>query len=626
MENPWVIQENFFNPRGKRQCKIMNIETLRQIWMQLLRVGTALILLLLSSMLSASSTKDLIQWQDWSEASFIRAKQENKLLLLNLEAVWCHWCHVMDQKTYSDPKVAQLINQHFIPIKVDHDARPDLANQYRDYGWPATIFLDAAGTDLVKRAGYIRPTSFVNLLSAIVADPTPERAALPKVPDDFAVEPALDPTIYQKLLQRHQVFYDPELGGLKTNQKTLDRDHVEFALSQSHSSFEKEVAIKTIQASFALADPEWGGIYQYSTMGDWQHPHFEKIMVSQAGFMRIYALAYQRFGDKQYLAQADAIAHYLAQFLQAANGAFYTSQDADLVQGEKGTEYFALPDKERRAKGIPRIDQNIYARENGWAIEALAILYEVSQNEKYLKQAERAAQTINQTHLTNAGGFKHSASDRDANYLADTLNMGAAFLQLYKVTTDRKWLDLANQSAHFLIEQFKARDAGYLSGKTQQGLPVQPVRHLDENIKTTRFLNLLSQYSGDESIQQAAQHGMKYIATPSIALARIEDSGILLAAQELSVSAPHFTVVGKKQDSVASELFIVGLEQSGPSQSGWYKRLEWWDKTEGPLQNSDVTYPGFDKPAGYVCVDKLCSTPAFTAQKYKQMSERILLR
>jgi thioredoxin-related protein len=195
MENPWVIQENFFNPHGKRQCKIMNIETLRQIWMQLLRVGTALILLLLSSMLSASSTKDLIQWQDWSEASFIRAKQENKLLLLNLEAVWCHWCHVMDQKTYSDPKVAQLINQHFIPIKVDHDARPDLANQYRDYGWPATIFLDAAGADLVKRAGYIRPTSFVNLLSAIVADPTPEKAALPRVPNDFAIEPALDPTI-----------------------------------------------------------------------------------------------------------------------------------------------------------------------------------------------------------------------------------------------------------------------------------------------------------------------------------------------------------------------------------------------------------------------------------------------
>jgi len=594
--------------------------------MQLIRVSTALVLLLLSSMTSASSSKDLIQWLDWSEASFIKAKQENKLVLLNLEAVWCHWCHVMDQQTYSDAEVAKLINQHFVAIKVDHDARPDLANQYRDYGWPATIFLDGAGTDLVKRAGYIKPTSFANLLSAIVADPTPERAALPKATDEFADEATLDPAIYQKLLQRHQAFYDPELGGLKTNRKTLDRDHVEYALSQSHNTFEKEVAIKTIRASFALADPEWGGIYQYSTMGDWLHPHFEKIMASQAGFMRIYALAYQRFGDEEYLTQADAIANYLARFLQAPDGAFYTSQDADLIQGEKGTEYFALRDKERRAQGIPRIDQNIYARENGWAIEALAILYEVSKNEKYLAQAERAAKAVNNTHRVDTGGFKHSAPDQHANYLADTLNMGAAFLQLYKVTAERKWLELANESAHFLIENFKANDAGYLSGKAQQGLPVQPVQHLDENIKTTRFLNLLSQYSGDEPIQQAAQHSMKYLATPSIALARIEDSGILLAAQEVSISAPHFTVVGEKKDLVAGKLFKVGLDQSGPNQSGWYKRLEWWDKSEGPLPNSDVTYPGFEKPAGYVCVDKLCSAPAFTAEKYQQMSERILFR
>lgn len=594
--------------------------------MQLIRVNITLLLLLLGSMAPASPAKDIIQWQDWSEASFIKAKQENKLVLLNLEAVWCHWCHVMDQETYSDPEVAALINQHFVPIKVDHDARPDLANQYRDFGWPATIFLNASGKDLVKRSGYMAPENFSRLLNAVVADLTPERVAIAPPSVEYARTAALSAELQTELIKRHKTLFDPVLGGLKTNQKTLDRDHVEYALSQSHNSFEKEVATKTIRASFALVDPEWGGIYQYSTMGDWQHPHFEKIMASQAGFMRVYALSYQRFGGKEYLTQAEAIARYLAQFLQAPDGAFYTSQDADLIQGKKGTEYFALPDKERRAQGIPRIDQNIYARENGWAIEALAILYEVSHNKKYLEQAVQTAAAINKTHLINTGGFKHSAGDQHANYLADTLNMGAAYLQLYKVTAERKWLDLANRSAQYSIENFRADDAGYLSGKAQPGLPVQPVRHLEENIKATRFLNLLSQYSGDELVQQAAQHGMRYLATPSIALARIEDSGILLAAQEFSISATHFTVVGKKKDSVASELFKVGLEQSGPNQSGWYKRLEWWDKTEGSLLNSDVTYPSFDKPAGYVCVDKLCSAPAFTAKKYEQMSERILIR
>src|SRR5262245_49341147 len=96
-----------------------------------------------------------IKWQAWSDQVFDRAKAENKIVVLDLEAVWCHWCHVMEEKTYSNPAVARLMDKEVIAVKVDQDSRPDLSNKYADYGWPATIIFNSDGTELAKRAGFI---------------------------------------------------------------------------------------------------------------------------------------------------------------------------------------------------------------------------------------------------------------------------------------------------------------------------------------------------------------------------------------------------------------------------------------------------------------------------------------
>ena len=98
-----------------------------------------------------------LPWLAWSDENFARAQKENKLLLLDLEAVWCHWCHVMEEKTYSDPVVNKLLSEKFILMKVDQDARPDLGNKYKDYGWPATIIFNAKGEELRKLAGFVPP-------------------------------------------------------------------------------------------------------------------------------------------------------------------------------------------------------------------------------------------------------------------------------------------------------------------------------------------------------------------------------------------------------------------------------------------------------------------------------------
>ena len=109
----------------------------------------------------------------WSNEVWAQAKREHKLVLLDLEAVWCHWCHVMDATTYRDPAVAALIREHYLAVKVDQDSRPDLANRYEDYGWPATVIYNPDGGEIIKKQGYIAPAGMARLLRAVVADPSP---------------------------------------------------------------------------------------------------------------------------------------------------------------------------------------------------------------------------------------------------------------------------------------------------------------------------------------------------------------------------------------------------------------------------------------------------------------------
>src|SRR5665213_886339 len=135
-----------------------------------MRIRTILALLILST-LSASAQQ--LHWQPWSDAAFTQARQQHKFVLLDLEAVWCHWCHVMDDETYRDPTVIRLLNEKYILVKVDQDSRPDISNRYQDYGWPATVVFAANDSEIVKRQGYIEPRAMASMLQAIIDDPSP---------------------------------------------------------------------------------------------------------------------------------------------------------------------------------------------------------------------------------------------------------------------------------------------------------------------------------------------------------------------------------------------------------------------------------------------------------------------
>src|SRR6266852_5949129 len=140
------------------------------------RIQSAILIFLAATSLwgdTSPKKPSLIEWQPWSNAIFDRAKREQRFVLLDLEAVWCHWCHVMDTTTYRDPAVTALIEAKYIAVKVDQDSRPDLSNRYGDWGWPATIIFNADGGEIVRRRGYLEPAEMKAMLQAIIDDPSP---------------------------------------------------------------------------------------------------------------------------------------------------------------------------------------------------------------------------------------------------------------------------------------------------------------------------------------------------------------------------------------------------------------------------------------------------------------------
>src|SRR5271156_243172 len=134
-----------------------------------------------------------IVWHSWSEEIFAQAAREHKFVLLDLEAVWCHWCHVMDQNTYSNAAVERLIGERYLAVKVDQDSRPDISNRYEDYGWPATVIFKADGSEIVKRQGYLAPELMASILKAVIDDPTPGPSIEKEKTINYAATPFLAP-------------------------------------------------------------------------------------------------------------------------------------------------------------------------------------------------------------------------------------------------------------------------------------------------------------------------------------------------------------------------------------------------------------------------------------------------
>ena len=324
-------------------------------------------------------------WADLNAEAFARARSEGRIVLIDGSAEWCHWCHVMDATTYSDPEVRKLLGERFLPVKVDIDSRPDFEERYHDWGWPATVLMTADAEEISKFRGYIPPAKFLDVLRAAAAAPAPAPGGATSKATAMQPGPLSEEQVAEAGGRAQRVLdglWDAREGSWGEPQKVpLYWDNA-WALAQARAGSEsaRKRALFTLEQQRKIIDPVWGGICQYSTDGDWVHPHFEKLTPIQAGAIDNYATAFALTGDAQWLATAQLVRGFVDRFMTGPEGGFYATMDADLNAHDatkplvSGHDYYEKDDAARRALGIPRVDSHEYGRENGLAIAAYVTL------------------------------------------------------------------------------------------------------------------------------------------------------------------------------------------------------------------------------------------------------------
>ncbi len=574
-------------------------------------------------------------WSSWERAAFDRAERDGKIILINVVAQWCHWCHVMDETTYADPEVAALLAEHFVTIRVDSDARPDLAERYRRWGWPATAVLTPSAEPVLELRGYRDPRVFAELLRELIRERDEGRLVRRERPgiDDQPLdrEPASDLlAAQQRWLGVLDGFYDVEQHGWGDKQKYPWPVHVELALVRAHAGGQpiwRERALSTLAAERSLIDPVWGGMYQYSVGGVWTRPHFEKIAMIQAGAIENFVHAAQITGDPSWRANALQIADYLLDHMQDPHGGFWTSQDADLRpdqhgQGEVvlGIDYYALADEQRRALGIPRTDTQVYADLNGQIIHALTELYRIDPDPRLRDAAIRAGERLVQTHLRASGGFAHGEADQGLLHLSDQVAMGWALLGLHRITWDPRWLEHAITTAEFVQRELAAPEGGYYAHQADPdavGVFAQRRMPPEENALAAIFmLELHRLLDGDGSKPTPWRERAELALRASGSEERLAPEGKviarwLLAIELLRHEGVDVTVVGEVGDPRADAL--------------WQAALAVWEP-RATLERSrpGERYPASGSPAVYLCTSSACSSPVREPAQLAAQAERFL--
>jgi len=319
-----------------------------------------------------------IHWHEWGEEAFAAAQRGNKPILLDIGAVWCHWCHVMDHESYDDPEVARIVNENFIAVKVDRDERPDIDSRYQaavsaisgQGGWPLTAFLTPDGKPFYggtyfppdERMG--RP-SFKRVLLSIAGAFREKHAdvreqadmvmnALSQAESFAGRSAALSPKIVDSIVRSATRLFDVEHGGFGAAPKFPHASILDLMIDRYARSGESHLktVIETTLSHMArggVYDQLAGGFHRYSVDERWVVPHFEKMSYDNSELLKNYVHAFQALRDPFFAEVARDIIRWMDEVLSdRERGGFYASQDADINLEDDG-DYFTWTLDEARS-------------------------------------------------------------------------------------------------------------------------------------------------------------------------------------------------------------------------------------------------------------------------------------
>jgi uncharacterized protein len=324
-----------------------------------------------------------VDWFPWGEAAFAEARRRDVPVLVSIGYSTCHWCHVMARESFSDPVVAEYLNDNLVAIKVDREEYPDVDASFlaaagaftQNLGWPLNVFVTPDGGPFF--AGTYWPPeplgghpSFRTVLGAVTDAWTNNRDAVRASASDItaaigAASIASDgdlPTDLSDAVARIAALEDPEFGGIGRAPKFPVAPVVDFLIGH-----DRALATRLLSATRALQDTD-GGFFRYATQRDWSEPHYERMLYDNALLLGSYA----RVGDRE---TATGIARYLIGTMRLPSGAFASAQDSEsAVDGIRGEgTYFALSVQDRASQPPPALDEKVLTGWNGLAIGSLAL-------------------------------------------------------------------------------------------------------------------------------------------------------------------------------------------------------------------------------------------------------------
>jgi len=583
-----------------------------------------------------------IRWREWSTQAFQEAAREDKPVLLSLSAVWCHWCHVMDETSYSDPEVIRLINESFIPIRVDNDRRPDINARYNMGGWPSTAFLSPEG-ELLTGATYVPPEQMRQMLAQVVDLYRSQRQEIAEKVRQVQEQrrggkplPAgpLTEGIVHDILEQVVRAYDPIHGGFGSAPKFPNTEAVHLLIQAYRLRGDRvllEMARKTLEAMArgGLFDQEWGGFFRYSTTADWGVPHFEKMLEDNSKLLHLYLLLYRVAGDEGAARVAAGVIDYMNSHLwqEAVPGGhayrpstpasaelekvgagpyFGGSQDADEA-------FYALTAAKRQGAPEPYVDKTCYSGWNALAASSYLEAAWVLDRPELREQALRALDFLWERLYAPGRGMArfYDAEPKMWGLLQDQLLVAQAFLDAAQVAGKKaEYINRAEELARFILERFRDSDGAFFDIWREaegEGYLAYRNKPLAENALAAQLFHRLHLLTRGEEYQQVAEGVLKAFASSYHAF------GLMAAAYGLAVAEylnpwAEINIVGSPDDERVQDLLKGALALPVP-----YRIAQVLDPACDGARLTELALPSQPSPAAYVCYGTVCLPPVTEA-------------